>query len=117
MVEPTAYTQPCSTVLTDLTVVLAPLNLTLFPGSPLLATAHVGFQAAHARTATIVLDTVKKIVAERCYQSRNGRTFFGWGSRPAGWVVPASTTPLQRKLGGKDDGAAQPGRVSAWCFA
>lgn len=52
-------------VLTDLVLAPVPLNPGLFPGAPLLATAHVGFQAAHARTATAVLATVNKIITER----------------------------------------------------
>ncbi|EUC59097.1 lipase [Rhizoctonia solani AG-3 Rhs1AP] len=52
-------------VLTDLTFLPVPMNSKRFPGAPSSARVHVGFQAAHERTATIVLDTVKKVIAER----------------------------------------------------
>lgn len=51
--------------MTDLALLPVPLNPKLFPGAPLLATAHIGFQAAHARTAEIVLKTVNTIIAEK----------------------------------------------------
>jgi pimeloyl-ACP methyl ester carboxylesterase len=52
-------------VLTDAVFVPVPLNLDRFPGTPLLATAHIGFQLAHERTATKILATVKRIIAEK----------------------------------------------------
>ncbi|KAG8686144.1 hypothetical protein FRC09_014318 [Ceratobasidium sp. 395] len=52
-------------VLTDLEFIPLPLNTTRFPGAPLTALVHLGFKAAHARTASIILTTVKDIIAEK----------------------------------------------------
>ncbi|KAG8694272.1 hypothetical protein FRC09_009952 [Ceratobasidium sp. 395] len=52
-------------VLTDLEFIPLPLNATRFPGAPLTALVHLGFKAAHARTASIILTTVKDIIAEK----------------------------------------------------
>ncbi|CUA70670.1 hypothetical protein RSOLAG22IIIB_04266 [Rhizoctonia solani] len=52
-------------VLTDLAFLPVPVNSKLFPGAPSSARVHFGFQEAHERTATVVLDTVKKVIAER----------------------------------------------------
>ncbi|KAJ1306646.1 hypothetical protein OPQ81_007641 [Rhizoctonia solani] len=52
-------------VLTDLAFLPVPINSKLFPGAPSSARVHFGFQEAHERTATVVLDTVKKIITER----------------------------------------------------
>ncbi|CAE7075206.1 unnamed protein product [Rhizoctonia solani] len=52
-------------VLTDLAFLPVPVNSKLFPGTPSSARVHFGFQEAHERTATVVLNTVKKVIAER----------------------------------------------------
>jgi len=41
------------------------LNKTLFPGIPAAAQVHVGFRDAHATTANIVLNEVKRLMAEK----------------------------------------------------
>ncbi|CAE6418129.1 unnamed protein product [Rhizoctonia solani] len=51
-------------VLTDLAFLPVPMNSKLFPGVPLSARVHFGFQEAHERTAAVVLSTVKKVIAE-----------------------------------------------------
>ncbi|KAF8605881.1 alpha/beta-hydrolase [Ceratobasidium sp. AG-I] len=50
---------------TDLTLLLVPPNQNRFPGSPLFSMVHAGFQAAHERTADVILATVKKVIAEK----------------------------------------------------
>lgn len=52
-------------VLTDAALLHVQLNPKLFPGIPFQATAHLGFKAAHERTAEIVLKTVKQIIDEK----------------------------------------------------
>ncbi|KAG8777448.1 hypothetical protein FRC12_000365 [Ceratobasidium sp. 428] len=52
-------------VLTDLEFVPLPLDTTRFPGAPLTALVHSGFKNAHARTASVILTTVKDIIAEK----------------------------------------------------
>ncbi|KAG8741460.1 hypothetical protein FRC10_002828 [Ceratobasidium sp. 414] len=48
-----------------LNLVPLPVDTTRFPGVPLLALVHSGFKIAHGRTATVVLDTVRKVIEER----------------------------------------------------
>ncbi|KAG8777452.1 hypothetical protein FRC12_000369 [Ceratobasidium sp. 428] len=52
-------------VWTDLEIATLLLDSTRFPGAPLLALVHAGFQAAHGRTASTILSTVKDIIAEK----------------------------------------------------
>ncbi|KAI1789485.1 alpha/beta-hydrolase [Ganoderma leucocontextum] len=55
-------TQLCSD-LTDINLVRTPLNSTLFPGVSSDVQVHGGFADEHAKTATIILDEVKKLLS------------------------------------------------------
>lgn len=48
---------------------LAPLSAALFPGLPAGASVHNGFRDAHAATATLVLNEVKRLLAATGYTS------------------------------------------------
>lgn len=50
-------------MLTDLIIPLKPLDPTLFPGVDPSVQVHTGFADAHARTALIILNEVKRLMS------------------------------------------------------
>jgi pimeloyl-ACP methyl ester carboxylesterase len=52
-------------LLTDAMFTLVFVDRGRFPGAPWLAKVHFGFQRAHGRTATTILEAVRKVIAER----------------------------------------------------